>query len=302
MLFGRHRKLLILTYHRVPPEPDPLFPEQVYADSFAGQLACLKRFFNVLPLATACQALQHNQLPNRAVCITFDDGYRDNHDVALPLLRKYDLPATFFVASGFLGNGRMWNDTIIEFVRRSANDAIDLNAIGLGQLTIATDSEKRHAINHIILTLKHLSPHDRAAAVSAVCESGEAELPDDLMMTEDNVRALAAAGMEVGGHTVNHPILAKTPYEEAEEEIRSGKEFLERLTGSPVVAFAYPNGRPGVDYDESHVDLVRRLGFKAAVATSPGAASRDSDFFQLNRISVWNQKKWKYSLRLLSML
>lgn len=116
---GGTRGLSILVYHRVLPQADPLFPSIVDAERFSLQLELLRRCFNVLPLPEALARLRNGSLPPRAACITFDDGYADNEAVALPLLRQHGLHATFFIASGFLDGGRMWNDTVIEAVRLS---------------------------------------------------------------------------------------------------------------------------------------------------------------------------------------
>src|SRR5688500_10667438 len=109
-----YRKLSILIYHRVHAEVDPIFPAEVDAKQFGLQLNWIKSLFNVLPLDEAIEALEQNRLPARTAAITFDDGYADNTEVALPILKKHNLSATFFICTGYLDGGRMWNDTIIE--------------------------------------------------------------------------------------------------------------------------------------------------------------------------------------------
>lgn len=111
-------ELSILIYHRVLARPDPLFPGEVDRALFERQLRLLKRFYTVLPLSVAVQRLRDGSLPPRAACITFDDGYADNAEHALPLLRQYGLHATFFIATGYLNGGQMWNDRVIDAVRR----------------------------------------------------------------------------------------------------------------------------------------------------------------------------------------
>src|SRR6185503_4669404 len=100
--------LSILIYHRVLHAPDPLFPEEVWAEQINSQLEVVKRWFTVLPLSDAVARLRTGRLPRRAACITFDDGYADNAVEALPILRRQGMPATFFVATGFIDGGRMW--------------------------------------------------------------------------------------------------------------------------------------------------------------------------------------------------
>jgi len=106
--------LTIFAYHRVLPMPDPLRPGEVVAEVFEEQMRFLSRHFAVLPLLEAARLLQKRNLPARACCITFDDGYADNLTVAQPILEKYQLPATVFVATGYLDGQRMFNDTVID--------------------------------------------------------------------------------------------------------------------------------------------------------------------------------------------
>ncbi len=122
------RELSILVFHRVLPEPDPLFPDCRMRRGFARSVGWLHRWFNVLPLDEAIGRLAGGTLPERAAAITFDDGYADNFTVALPLLRERGSTATFFVATGFLDGGRMLNDTIIEAIRRCSRENLDLGS------------------------------------------------------------------------------------------------------------------------------------------------------------------------------
>src|SRR5690242_1236069 len=114
---GRDSRLSIFAYRRVLPHADTLFPDEGDAESFDRHIEQLAGCFNVIPLFDAIRGLNRGTLPPRAACITFDDGYADNVEIALPILQKHGVHATFFVASGFLDGGRMWNDTVIELVR-----------------------------------------------------------------------------------------------------------------------------------------------------------------------------------------
>ena len=116
---GPGSRLTVMIFHRVLKEPDPLLPSEPDEQQFEARMRAVRAWFNVLPLAEAIGRLQAGALPARPLAISFDDGYADNFEVALPVLRKLGLPATFFVATGFLDGGCMWNDTVIETVRRS---------------------------------------------------------------------------------------------------------------------------------------------------------------------------------------
>ena len=295
----RANRLLILIYHRVYPTPDPMFPGEVDAERFDWQMALLRRYCNPLSLSEGVGGLKRGKLPPRAVAITFDDGYADNATVALPILRKHGLTATFFIATGFLDGGRMWNDSVIEAVRRAEGRQLDLEELGLGRLPLGDPVTRGATAEHILRSIKHRAPHDRAEMIRSICEEVGKELPVDLMMTSEQVRNLAVAGMDVGAHTLTHPILRTLPDADARAEIDGSRRSLERIIGRPVRAFAYPNGRPAEDYEERHRKIVESLQFDYAVSTAVGAASRGCDHLQLPRFTPWDKTPARWFPRLL---
>ena len=211
-------------------------------------MSWLTACFRIIPLQEAVQKLRQGKLPPRTVCITFDDGYADNAKIALPILQKHGISATFFVSTGFLDGGRMWNDTVIELVRQAPGPMLNLSKMGLDQFEISTIPQREQAINTLLNKLKYLPLKSRQLKVEEMCTYIPAILPNDLMMTSGQVKILHDAGMEIGGHTVNHPILARTEDVMARAEIANGKEVLESIIRSPVRTFAYPNGKPRQDY------------------------------------------------------
>lgn len=290
-------KLSILIFHRVLAQPDPLFPDVPDAVGFERQMCWIARWFNVLPLAEAARRVGDGSLPARALAITFDDGYADNATVAAPLLRRLGLTATFFVTTGVLDGGRMWNDTVIEALR-CADGPLDLSPLGLGCLQLADAPSRRAGIEQVIGAIKRRPYAERLDLVQRIADTVSVALPDDLMMNAEQVRSLRALGMDVGGHTVTHPILRSLDDAAAEREIAGGRDDLMQITGAPIELFAYPNGVPGVDYDARHVAMARRCGFAAAVSTAHGAAARGADVFQLPRFTPWDRSPARYGLRM----
>jgi peptidoglycan/xylan/chitin deacetylase (PgdA/CDA1 family) len=291
-------KLTILIYHRVLPSVDELFPGTADARRFAEQLSWLKGAVNVIPLPEAIEKLREGRLPDRAACITFDDGYADNATVALPLLLRHRLNATFFISTGFLDGGRMFNDTIIESVRRAPGGMIDLGFLEMGAHRIDTPRSRRAVIEQIIDKLKYLPASLRQLQVDALARSVGADLPRDLMMRSDQVLDLHRNGMAIGAHTVTHPILARLDPSEARSEIQAGRDRLESVVGAPVKLFAYPNGKPGQDYGPAHVAMVRDLGFAAALSTRRAAADARSDLYQLPRFTPWGDSALRFGIGL----
>jgi peptidoglycan/xylan/chitin deacetylase (PgdA/CDA1 family) len=297
---GRRGKLTILIFHRVLPQVDPLLPDLPDAAGFEAQMRWVRDWFHVMPLSAAVDALKAASLPARALAITFDDGYADNEEIAGPILRRLGLTATFFIATGYLAGGEcMWNDRIIEAIRGCRNEVLDLTRIAIGRLPIASLSDRRRAIASVLERIKHLAPSERSAAVEAIVAATGAGAAPSLMMRPEQVRRLRALGMDIGAHTVSHPILTRLTSDAALQEIAASKETLQGLLGEAVSLFAYPNGVPGQDYDERHVEMVRRCGFAAAVSTACGVASRRSDLFQLPRFTPWDRTRLRYGVRLL---
>ncbi|WP_284155041.1 polysaccharide deacetylase family protein [Sulfuricystis thermophila] len=296
---GHSAKLSIFIFHRVLPAPDPLFPDEPCVRRFDQMMSWVADWFNVLPLDTAIEMLKRGQLPARAAAITFDDGYADNLLFAAPILKKHGLTATFFIATGFLDGGIMWNDIVIESIRAARKDHLDLESYGIGTVAIGTIEEKKIAIELILGDIKHRQPAERSVVVEHVRSSCAAPVPHDLMLTSAQLRELMHHGMSIGAHTVTHPILAKLPDSDAREEIANSREILEDLLKERIALFAYPNGKLDRDYLPKHASMVKEIGFSAAVTTNWGINSFSSDEFQLSRFTPWERSRVGYGIRLL---
>ena len=299
---GERGRLTIVMYHRVMEQLDPLSPYTPTAEVFDRHMETLANGFKVLPLSEAIERLRNGSLPRRAACVTFDDGYRDNYTVAAPVLKRYGLPATIFVSTGFLDGGRMWNDSVIEAVRRAPGSSIDAKDIGLGVHAVSDDLERSATIAKLLHQLKYLPTAERSEKVNELCAIIGATMPMDLMLSTEEVRAARRANIEIGGHTVNHPILTQIDDRQARSEIADSKAHLEQILREKITLFAYPNGRPNQDYLVRHAAMVKEAGFVAAVSTASGAAKSDSDLFQLPRYAPWDKLKLRLQLRLLQNL
>jgi len=216
---GTRGRLSILIFHRVLAETDPLFPGEPNAAQFDKLCAHLRARFEVLPLSEAVTRLQQGSLPAGALAITFDDGYADNLSIAAPILRKHHLPATLFIATGYLDGGCMWNDKLIEAFRSTRNSEIDLRDLGLETYSVESIAARRAGIDRVIDATKYLSLAERDARADHVLRAAGATAPKKLMLDSTSVNTLASLGVDVGVHTVNHPILARTSSDQAWEEI-----------------------------------------------------------------------------------
>lgn len=288
----------ILTYHQVLPKFDHMRPMEPTVSDFEWQMELLAKYFNPISLSDALTALEYGELPERAVCVTFDDGYANNEELAVPILTRLGIPATVFVATNFLNGGRMWNDSVIEALRIAEGEELDLTSSGLSCYSIRDIEERRKAAGVIIREIKHWPPEKRAEAVVSI-ESLVGSLPTNMMMTDDQVRSLGKNGIDIGAHTKSHPILSTLDLDLVRQEVVGSKQHLESILDGEVRHFAYPNGRPGIDYRMEHRDIVEIAGFDAAVSTNWGVASNLSDKWQLPRFTPWDRTPLRFMVRLL---
>jgi len=295
---GKNARLSILIYHRILPGPDPMLRDEIDVSTFRTHMNALAEGFSVLPLREAVERLGNGTLPPRAACVTFDDGYANNVTIALPILRELSLPACFFIATEFLDGGCMWNDIVIEALRHTNAVALDLSDIELGLHPLAALEDRLSAMVKLLTQLKKMNPEARAAAVDRIRVETRVQRSTGMMMTPAQVKLLNDAGMEIGGHTISHPILSTLTEQQARIEIAGGKEKLEAISGQSVNLFAYPNGVPGKDFTDNHVALLKELGFIAAVTTAKGAARHATDPFLLPRFTPWDRTPMRFTLRL----
>ena len=290
-------RLLVFIFHRVLAKKDPLFPAEPDAAQFDWMMRFVSRNFNVLPFGQAVTRLNARELPSAAACITFDDGYQDNFSVAMPILQRYGLVGTFFIATGFLDGGRMWNDDIIESIRASQSSVVDWSEFGLDHYDLATTQGKLFCIDAALNRLKYLPHFQRESVAREIARQSGVQERSGLMMSSGEVRALRGAGMEVGAHTRSHPILSSIDDALAHLEITLGKAELEAILDEPVDVFAYPNGNPQRDLTSKHVEMVKMAGFRSAATTARGVGLTTTNPLLVPRFTPWDRTKHRFAAR-----
>jgi peptidoglycan/xylan/chitin deacetylase (PgdA/CDA1 family) len=295
-------RVCVVNYHRILEAKDPLLESEPDVATFRWQMALLAKSFNVISLHDAVQLIGTGRMPPRAVCITFDDGYRSVHDLALPILQEFKLPATVFVTSGFVGGGNMWNDRIIEAVQNLPPGQLDLRDLGLGAYSLASLGDRQKTVARLTEASKYLPPQARFDLVKRLEQMVGDHLDAGLMLTPEMVVNLDRAGIEIGAHTISHPILTSLEDASSRLEIEDGKKELEAIIGKPVRLFAYPNGKIGKDFDERHMNMAREAGFAAAFTTRAGAVTSTQDRYALPRSRPWDKTPFMFGLRLLRWL
>jgi peptidoglycan/xylan/chitin deacetylase (PgdA/CDA1 family) len=274
-LYGADR-LAVLAYHRVIDHTRPgfaAFAGNVSASpaEFSQQMGWVAEKFSVVSLAEVVAASSGAGLPHRAVLITFDDGYQDNLDNALPVLRRLGLPAVVFMATDHISTGEaFWWDRVAAFFVRHAGGEADLPILG----HTAWDTADAQSVASRWIRRAKLLPHEEIGnaldALGSLAEPGVDGL-GALVMSWDGAREMAANGIAIGGHTRTHPILTRVGIETAREEIARSKSDVEREIGAPALGFAYPNGGRA-DFDDAVVAAVREAGYPTAFSLVPGPA------------------------------
>ncbi|MFQ3189256.1 MAG: peptidoglycan/xylan/chitin deacetylase (PgdA/CDA1 family) [Paraglaciecola sp.] len=292
-------KLSILIYHGVLESFDPLRPNEPTVESFSWQMALISQYFTPMGLPEATALLKAGRLPANAVCVTFDDGYKNNLHVALPILKKYAIPATVFVATAFSAGENMWNDRILHLFADFNITHINLNTMDMGEHQLGDWSQRKKLAGLLLNKLKYLPVEQRLEKISELYNDNHGIESQPLMMTPAEVAQLAEAGIEIGAHTVNHPILKVMPVEQQNHEIQQSKLLIEKWIGKTVRCFAYPNGKVGIDLDHQTTNIVEKLGFECAVVTDWGCSNPKTSPWMLRRFTPWDKSPLKFHLRLL---
>jgi peptidoglycan/xylan/chitin deacetylase (PgdA/CDA1 family) len=286
----------ILLYHGVTASPstgiENFSGKHMPVSEFDRQMAWLAGHASVLPLRELAERLARRAvLPSRAVAVTFDDSFKNVHDVALPVLRRYGVPATFFVTSGFVGsNRRFWVDRIEHWINRTSCGRLDL-MIGDTPFAvpIGTREQRIEAVSRIKQVLKNVRPVVRESACAALQQAaGVADSGDDVdnyanMRADDVARLDAPPAYEVGGHTVNHEILSYLDAPSLQYEVRECQRQLRDVIGRPVDLFSYPEGQAH-HFNETVIGGLKRADVVVCPTAIWGFNPPGTDSFWLKRI------------------
>jgi peptidoglycan/xylan/chitin deacetylase (PgdA/CDA1 family) len=278
---------LILMYHGVTRTParglQNAEGKHVGLDRFLEQLRFLKEHCRILPLSELVNGVVTGSIGRNAVAITFDDGYENNVTQAAPALDSLDLPATFFVATGFIDAARwMWVDRVEFALDRTTKQTLTFD--GLGQIAVANKQQVLGIIKRFAKLLPEAEFLHLMTQLDAQCGApADAPHGDYRFMSWKQVKELSTGRFAVGAHTVNHPILSRVDPAQSEREILGSRDAILREVGACSEVFCYPNGKAG-DYTPEVMACTARH-FQAALATNRGAAHA-SERYQLRRIGV----------------
>jgi len=298
--FSPSNQLIILTYHQVNKSKLGSKYTSLDARVFEKHLKWLKAYFNVLDLPCAISLLEQQKLPKRSVVITIDDGYVDSYTTIFPLMKKYQLPCSFFISTSGIARGYLWEEAINVAVTNLPieQDSFTFNG---KNYCCSTFNERSQSITLLTQYLKYKPVSEREQLVEDIIAQLCNEPIQHVFLKPHQIIEMHNAGMCIGSHTVNHPILSCEEIHIASQEIVEAKSYLEEMIGSEVDFFAYPNGKQGVDFTNTHVNLVKESGYKAALSTNWGT-NINPNIFTLERITLKDESMTKFCLKLIMNL
>jgi peptidoglycan/xylan/chitin deacetylase (PgdA/CDA1 family) len=301
----RRNSVLVALYHDVLPpgfpEGNPLFGMAVSVEEFAWQIAYFKKHYHPITFQQfADWYLRDTALPSCPVLITFDDGHANNLHFALPVLQQENVTAVCFVLTGALGTYRQtWFEDAYYRLMFSAAHSWSLRS---GECwPLETSQQRAAACSRFFSLCRTLSQDEQLAELQSLQSQLPVREPDGKFsnrfefLSADDICRLAESGIEIGSHTVTHPILGTLQPEDARREIVGSKSALELVLGRPVQAFAYPFGSPGLDFKPRDEALVRESGYSLAFAVEGGFVTRASARFALPRVGIGRMTRAQFA-------
>jgi len=282
------RGALILYGHRVSDDAEG-YLEGTSPQCLADQVAYLARRYEIIPFRTLLECFEERrEVPSNSVVLTFDDGFRDNLEHALPVLERHRAPATVFLVTDSLTTGELpWSQRLGCLFQYTARRSVVLDLTGGSELDFGSPAARHRAYRIVKEILKPMSRERRERSLHAIASALEVEPPKDRMLSWDDARALQSAGWELGAHTVSHPWLAQIPRAEALEEMERSRDELGTRLGIERPSFAFPAG----SYDDELIVAARGLGFRSLFVRGAGRrvnSLSSTDQYSLVRVGLPN--------------
>ena len=276
----------ILTYHSIGCSDNSFFPV-LPPTVFEEQIRYLSKRFRLITLQTLMSALSSGVVPKESLVLTFDDGYKDNFTVALPILKQYGAVGTLFLTTNCIGTGLpLWTDVFGALFQETTVKSLYWR-FGKPETFSWTCSQEKILAFKTIKNLIKTLPEDRKIEVLADIEeqlgSASSFNWSQRMLDWDEVRILHEAGIEIGGHTSSHPILSRISEEQVYRELSDSKNSIEDKIQAPVTSLAYPNGTIN-DYNEEIQRIAEEVGYRSACTTIDGVVTSSSSLFALPRL------------------
>lgn len=289
------RTCVIFNFHDIVVDGQHVRRDQLNVATFRQQLSWIQQHFTIVRIDSLVDQFQANTIAKPMAAITFDDGYRSHIDLVKPILDEFHIKAAFYVSSAHLTNDYYWHDLVETFCQHSS--AEQQNA-----LTAVLHSVTPKPCSSLIESIKYLSLADRDLVLSSINEFTKPLMQERLLMNSAEVLALAADGHLIGGHTLNHPILALESDETCFHEINDDLQALETLLKQKITSFAYPNGIPERDFSQKHQQILANYGVKYAVNTQKSILTKALTTLSIPRINLFGADESLHCNYLLRMI
>ena len=297
----RKPRAVILMYHRIADTLTDPWQLSVNPENFESHLKVLQEY-EVKPLGEIVEELKNGSLRKNCIGVSFDDGYEDNLLNAVPLLKKFQLPATFFIPSGSVGDGPFWWDVLVEILYTSKTlPSTFETVIGTEKVKFDFQHDREKSFYDFWSKLRDQSPETIKESIAGLIAWSGIKIENidgNFPITLEQLKHMSSEKLlSIGVHTVNHPALATLPKAAQERELLDCKRYLDQHLGNhhDMVAFPYGN------YNEETLKIVAQNNFKVAFTTEQKSASSLSNLYQVGRFQVVNQsgdelrsniKKW----------
>ena len=305
-------QLLIVMYHGILPEKRPWDHWcQIPADEFRWQIAHLKRHYEVLPLSEIiARRIAGQPLPPRCAAITFDDGLRNNFEVAFPILRELNVPATMYLATGYIDTDvLLWQDRLFAEIQSFDSMKLDLSSHTLGRHQWNNAANRQHVFDTLLARLKQLPVEHKDCILADICSQTQnaglknSTSHDFQLMSWENASEMLDSGLiEIGPHTVNHELLSRLPDEQVHSEIADSHAAVLENLGTSSPTFAFPNGTKA-DYDQRVFYALKECGIPAAVTTVSGLNRPSQSIVELKRVGIGSDtERWQFRAEVSGMM
>lgn len=290
-------RAVVLTYHGVlngSADYDYLNHNFIAAEVFDEQIRYICRHYRPIALRELVAAYREGRTPSpRSVAVTFDDGFANNFTVAYPILRRHSVPFTVFVTTGLLDTpgAMLWTErakrSLYFYPERSLSLQLDGTDV---TLDLSSPAARAGASKSLLNLLKRLPPAARNRALDDLertcgarpVQAHERERYD--FLTWAQAREMASAGVEIGSHTVSHPILTTLDADALRHELAESKRHVEAELVQECQSFAYPNGSPA-DFGAREKTVLRECGYSCGLSLN-GALNERPDVYEVDRINV----------------
>jgi peptidoglycan/xylan/chitin deacetylase (PgdA/CDA1 family) len=261
-------------------------------ESFEAQMRYIHSRYRVISLNELRQQLVRPTSLEPAVAITFDDGYGDLFHYAFPVLQKYRIPATIFLAVGAIESGEVpWYDRVFALLQLLPGPSFEAELDVRRRFDLGFPAERLEVAQQIMRILRTLPDEQRSRCV--VDLEKRITLPKELisgrMLTWDQIRTMHRSHVSFGSHTVSHRVMSRLTREEAERELRESKEIIEMRLGTPVDTFAFPFGQPA-DIGAVCHDMLAACGYRSAMTTVESVNAPGTSPYEIRRTQVCNEQ------------